>query len=174
MKRLLSTIVAISVFSCIGLAASLAAPAPAAPDDEATEDSLRINFVSGAVGAQTAPYFVVDGAYPGMKAETATVTLHNGGTVDADFDVAVAVTTASRGPQLAEVLQVTVTEEHSGVTAYRGPLSEVQFDGTGVLGAGGSVQYVMAIEWPDRGAADNAYQGMGLEFELRARARQGE
>lgn len=171
MQRLLATILGVSVFSVIGLVASVAAEGTSVPEDAPTEDSLRIAFGDEHGGKQVTPYFAVNGAYPGMAPELAVVTLHNSGTLDVGYDVSVVVPAKSADTQLADVLQVTVTGRDTDEMMYRGPLSGVRFDGTAVLPAGASDSYLMAIEWPDGGKSDNAFQGTALEFELRARAR---
>ena len=172
MKRLVSTLAGVCLFLALGVAASLAADAGSPGGAAVTEHALRVEFADAHGRPQHTAYFSVKAAYPGMPSESAVVTLHNRGSADvAGFDIAVMSLTQHEGPRLADVLRATVIAQETQETVYRGPLVGLRFDGAGELPAGDSVSYVVALDWPEGGASDNAYQGLVLEFELKARAR---
>lgn len=171
LRRLVTMLLGGCVFLFAGLVAAGASDAPL--PIEANGD-LRVDFVTAA-GPVVAPYFDVSGAYPGMEPERATVTVANRGTLDATVDLSAIVTPNDSGVSLADVLRVTVVRKSDGRRLYRGPLSglsDLSVDGAKVLHAGASTALLMAIDWPDGGARDNAFQGQTLQFALQARASQ--
>ena len=118
------------------------------------------------------PVIALDNAYPGMPAQRSELRLRNTGNLDEAFSVTTKVSeTGSRS--LADVLVVRVTDEATGGLVYHGPLSGLSFDRAASLHPGEVARYVTAIAWPPT-TRDDLYQGAGVSFTLKARARSPE
>jgi hypothetical protein len=165
MRRFLLTLIGVLAFSAVGLTVAAAAVTNAAARD-ASGEVASLTFTDPHGREQTAPYFSVAGAYPGMKTQVSPVTLRNSGTVDLAFVLSAKFGAEGPGPSLADALRVTVA--HEGTTLYRGRLADLTLEGPEILAAGESAAMRIAIDWPD-GPNDNAYQGLSLDFTLQAR-----
>lgn len=133
-----------------------------------TSEAPSLSFTDGAGRPTDAAYFDVAGAYPGMRPQVSTATLANPTDVELEHQMSVRITSPPHEPSLADALVLQVTQD--GHTVYDGPLSTLAFDGAEPVGPRSSVSYEMTLSWPDGGEADNALQGVVLQFDIVARS----
>ena len=169
MRPLRSTMFLVVLCATLALTGSVGAYALDDGDAPATSaDAVQLSFTDVTGTAQESPYFSVAGAYPGMTPRSANVTLTNRGAFVVGYDLTVVVTNPEGGPEVADVLVAEVLDGEN--VAYHGPLSELAVAGGAPLDPGASLSYRVVISWPDRGASDNAYQGVSTQFDFVARS----
>lgn len=103
-----------------------------------------------------------------MTPRSANVTLTNSGAFVVAYDLTVVVTSPEDGPDLANILVAKVLDGQK--VGYEGPLSQLAVAGGAPLGPGASSTYRVVISWPERGASDNAYQGVSTQFDFVAQS----
>lgn len=107
----------------------------------------------------------VSGAHPGMAAKTSIFEVRNAGTLPGAFAVNSADLVANGPRSLDDVLRITVRDAATGDPVYRGRLSGLRIEDTGVLEAGTAARFTVEVTWPNT-PADDAYQGAGLRFSV--------
>lgn len=105
----------------------------------------------------------ISGAYPGMAAQTSTFEIRNTGTIPVAFAVSSTGLVANGPRSLDDVLRITVRDHATSDIVYRGRLSGLRIEHTGVLAAGAAVRFTVEVTWPSI-PADAAYQGAGMGF----------
>jgi hypothetical protein len=117
--------------------------------------------------SSSADVIKVSGAYPGMAAQTSTFEVRNTGTLPVAFSLNSKGVVASGGGSLDDVLRITVRDPATGAMVYRGRLSSLHIEHTGVLQAGARATFTVDVTWPIT-ATDGMYQGAGLHFSIMA------
>jgi hypothetical protein len=140
----------------------------AAPLGGSGQAMLRIQGVDGnGLVSPSAAIIDVSGAYPGMAAQTSIFQVRNSGTLPVAFAVSSTDLVANGPRSLDDVLRITVREPATGAMVYRGRLSGLHIQHTGVLAAGTAARFTVEVTWPNT-AADDAYQGADLRFSVMA------
>ncbi len=168
MRRIVSALAMIPVLLVMAAAVSSAAEARQSVGEEAARRPA-ISFTDEVGHPQQSPFVSVEDAYPGMRPVQTVVTLSNDGTQPMSYDFSVTVTYTGKDASLADWLSVTVQRVADREVVYRGSLSKLAAAGDVPLLPGARASYFMTTRWPDRGAHDNARQGLTLEFEFDAR-----
>jgi hypothetical protein len=136
----------------------------AAPLGNSDEGALVIQGVDGnGRASSSADVIAISGAYPGMAAQTSTFEVRNAGTLPVAFAVNATGLVANGPRSLDDVLRITVRDRATGDTVYRGRLSTLRIEHTGVLAAGAAARFSVQVTWPSI-SADDAYQGAGMGF----------
>ena len=138
----------------------------AAPLDSSAHGALLVRGVDshGRV-SQAADVIKISGAYPGMSAQSSTFEVRNAGTLPVAFTVDSTGLVADGPHSLDDVLRITVRDPASGAMVYRGRLSGLRIEHTGVLAAGAAARFTVEVTWPSI-PADAAYQGAGMGFSV--------
>ena len=138
----------------------------ASPLGSSRQGALVVQGVDGnGRVSSSADVIKISDAYPGMAAQSSTFEVRNTGTLPVAFTVDSTGLIADGSRSLDDVLRITVRDPATGVMVYRGRLSGLRIEHTGVLAAGTTVRFTVEVTWPSI-PADAAYQGAGLGFSV--------
>lgn len=136
----------------------------AAPLGSSDQGALVVQGVDGnGRASSSANVIAISGAYPGMAAQTSTFEVRNAGTLPVAFAVNTTGLVANGSRSLDDVLRITVRDRATGDTVYRGRLSKLRIEHSGLLAPGAAARFTVEVTWPSM-SADDAYQGAGLRF----------
>jgi hypothetical protein len=157
------------VLTSLALTVGIQRMVMAAPRGGSEHAALQLQAVNANGRLSTKSRLIdVSGAYPGMPATRSTFMVRNAGTMPVAFSVSAADVAATGSSSLDDVLRIAVRTS-TGDLVYRGRLSRLRIQHTGILAPQTASTFTVDVTWPSS-PSDAAYQGAGMSFSIVADA----